>query len=274
MRIGVKYCGGCNSVYNRGRQVQLLKERFPEHTFEAGAAAEGKEYDIWLVVCGCLRACASTEGLRAVKRIFVLPTERSFSEARGYLERVREGQEETGDISGIPVQEKKAEGTDASGSDGPVVVRRRLRIGQEAWFKKTFFKDDVDKFAALTGDYGRQHTDVPFAEQGVYGRPVVHGVLAASLISTVMGTQLPGEGTVFVEETVRFLKPVFYGDTLTATVRLTACRESGDRYLGTLSGLCKNQRGETVVWSSCRQMMMKRLFEIENPGETWPELEP
>ena len=63
----------------------------------------------------------------------------------------------------------------------------------------------MDRFAALTGDYSRLHTDAEFAKKTPYGKPVVHGVLAASLISTVMGMKLPGEGTVFIEEQVRFL---------------------------------------------------------------------
>lgn len=248
MIIGVKYCGGCNSVYNRGRQVNLLKEQFPEHEFRN--ASGGNMCEVWLVVCGCMRACASTEGLAATRRLFVLPTERSFAEVRDFLEAERE---------------KNAE----------ELRRKKLRIGQEESMKKTFFKDDVDKFAALTGDYSRLHTDADFAKQSVYGRPVVHGVLAASLISSVMGMKLPGEGTVLVEEQVRFLKPVFYGDTVTAKVRLLSCREGKKQYVATLAGVCFNQNGELTAAAKCRQLLTKELFEIENPEETakMPEAE-
>lgn len=83
MMIGIKYCGGCNSVYNRGRQTQLLKEQFPEHEFRTAAA--GTVCDVWLIVCGCMRSCASTDGLTARKRMFILPTERSFEEVLAYL---------------------------------------------------------------------------------------------------------------------------------------------------------------------------------------------
>ena len=138
--------------------------------------------------------------------------------------------------------------------------RIHVRIGDTAEVTKTFFKDDVDRFAALTGDYSRLHTDAEFAKKTPYGKPMVHGVLAASLISTVMGTKLPGEGTVFVEEQVRFLKPVFYGDMITAKVTFTACKEREDGYIGTFSGVCENQDHETVVWAECRQFMSKELF--------------
>ena len=75
-----------------------------------------------------------------------------------------------------------------------------------------------------------------------------------------MGTKLPGEGTVFIEEQVRFLKPVFYGDMITARVTFTACKEREDGYIGTFSGVCENQAHETVVWAECRQFMSKELF--------------
>ena len=248
MIIGVKYCGGCNSIYNRGRQVELLKEQFPEHEFRTAAA--GNTCDVWLVVCGCMRACASTEGLIAEKRCFILPTERSFVQVREYLAAERAVAETQQKEMAVPKQSRKP-----------------LQIGQEASMKKTFFKDDVDKFAALTGDYSRLHTDAEFAGASVYGRPVVHGVLTASLISTVMGMQLPGEGTVFVEEKVRFLKPVFYGDTVTASVRFLSCREANTQYVGTFSGVCKNKDGEFVAAASCRQLMAKELFEVLNPAD-------
>ena len=89
MRIGIKYCGGCNPVYNRGRQVKRLQEQYPEHEFDF-AAGDMKECEIGLVVCGCVRACASVDGLAPKKKLFLLPTERSFSEVKTYLEQDRE----------------------------------------------------------------------------------------------------------------------------------------------------------------------------------------
>ena len=248
MRIGIKYCGGCNPVYNRGRQVKRLQEQYPEHEFDF-AAGDMKECEIGLVVCGCVRACASVDGLTPKKKLFLLPTERSFSEVKTYLEQDREAKKNA-EVCGRK-DEVLEEETDS---------RIHVHIGDTAEVTKTFFKDDVDRFAALTGDYSRLHTDAEFAKKTPYGKPVVHGVLAASLISTVMGTKLPGEGTVFIEEQVRFLKPVFYGDMITAKVTFTACKEREDGYIGTFSGVCENQDHETVVWAECRQFMSKELF--------------
>ena len=249
MKIGVKYCGGCNPVYNRGRQVKRLQEQFPEHEFDFGAG-DMKECEIGLVVCGCVRACASVDGIEPKKRLFLLPTERSFSEVKTYLEQNREERKNA----------EQEENSRNSGNDEEADQRKHLHIGDTAEFTKTFFKDDVDKFAALTGDYSRLHTDAEFAKKTPYGKPVVHGVLAASLISTVMGMKLPGEGTVLIEEQLRFLKPIFYGDMIIAEVTFTACKERADGYIGTFSGTCENQNHETVVWAECRQFMSKELF--------------
>ncbi|MBQ7796203.1 MAG: MaoC family dehydratase [Lachnospiraceae bacterium] len=241
-----------------------MKEKFPDHEFIT--AADENVSDVWLVVCGCLRACASTEGLKARRKLFVLSTERSFKEVQAYLSCEQEKKTKTRKCK-EKMDVAKMQQKSASSS------RRVLRVGQEAVFTKTLFKDDVDKFAALTGDYSRLHTDVEFAKSSIYGQPVVHGMLVASLISTVMGMELPGEGTVFVEEEVRFLKPVFYGDTVTAKVRLISCREGMAQYVGTFSGICVNQNGDIVVSAKCRQLMTKDLYEIENPKDTAGVLE-
>lgn len=251
MKIGVKYCGGCNSIYNRANQIERLKKLFPEHTYHT--PREESVCDIWLLVSGCMRACAASEGLVAKKRQFLLPTEQSFQEVREYLSKERDRQSKGPDMAEASTQENTA--------------KRRLHIGQEAEYAKIFYKDDVDKFAALTGDRNRLHTDAEFARQLTGSRPVVHGVLAASLISTVMGIQLPGEGTVLVEEKIRFFKPVHYGETVTAKVRFLSCRESSEAYIGTFSGLCLNQNGEVTAAALCRQRMDKKIFLVENPKE-------
>ena len=199
--------------------------------------------------CLRLRPGLCVSGWACTKEKTVSSPERSFSEVKTYLEQDREAKknaEVCGRKDAVPEEE-----TDS---------RIHVHIGDTAEVTKTFFKDDVDRFAALTGDYRRLHTDAEFAKKTPYGKPVVHGVLAASLISTVMGTKLPGEGTVFVEEQVRFLKPVFYGDMITAKVTFTACKEREDGYIGTFSGVCENQDHETVVWAECRQFMSKELF--------------
>ena len=146
MTSSFKYCGGCNPVYNRGRQVKRLQEQYPEHEFDF-AAGDMKECEIGLVVCGCVRACASVDGLTPKKKLFLLPTERSFSEVKTYLEQDREAKknvEVCGRKDAMP-----GEMTDS---------RIHVRIGDTAEVTKTFFKDDVDRFRRspeITADFTR-----------------------------------------------------------------------------------------------------------------------
>lgn len=246
MVIGIKYCGGCNPRYPREALVKRLKARFPSHTYVT--LKEQKKCDIWIFVCGCPAACVSGEGLIAVKQSFRLTGMKEFAEVEKYLEKAE--QEEIGQ------KEQKQED-----------VIRCLRTGERASLSKTFYKEDADKFALLTGDRNRLHTDRAFAEKQWFARPVVHGVLTASLISTVMGTVLPGHGTILMSENLEFINPVYFGDTIEATVTFTSCRETKKFYVGEFYGECKNQRGETVVTGTARQMMMKTLFCVTTAAE-------
>jgi hypothetical protein len=85
MKIGIKYCGGCNSRYDRSREIQRLIQRFPQHTFVYATHGETC-CDVWIIVCGCVTACASTEGLTAVQRMFTVFTPRQLTAVAEYLE--------------------------------------------------------------------------------------------------------------------------------------------------------------------------------------------
>lgn len=247
MVIGIKYCGGCNPGYVREELVKKLKERFPHHIYVT--ASERTECDIWLLVCGCSSACVSGEGLSALKKRFVLTSMKEFSKAEDYL-KTESGQRMK--------QGKEKEKAETAGVEAGTV--RYLRIGERASAVKTFYKEDADKFALLTGDNNRLHTDREFSERQWFGRPVVHGVLTASLLSTVMGTKMPGNGTILMSENLEFVNPVYFGDTVEAVVTFVSCRETKLFYVGEFYGECRNQRGETVVTGTVRQMMMKSLF--------------
>lgn len=139
---------------------------------------------------------------------------------------------------------------------------RTLRIGERAEIRKTFTEKDIEEFARISLDDQGLHTDSELSRKGLFRRPVVHGVLVASLISSVMGTKLPGPGTVLQSEDVKFLQPVYPGDTVTAEVFLTAIEEHPKYYIASLEGKCTNQDGITVVTADCRQLMLKRFFEV------------
>jgi len=120
-----------------------------------------------------------------------------------------------------------------------------LYVGATASWSKTITSADVRAFAALSGDENPLHLDEAFARNTRFGRPIVHGMLVASLISAVLGQQLPGPGTIYLSQSLEFLRPVYPGDTITATVEVIHVRE--DKPVVTLIARCTNQNGEEVV---------------------------
>ena len=103
----------------------------------------------------------------------------------------------------------------------------------------------IRAFAHLTGDTNPVHLDDSYAAGTRFGRRIAHGMLGASLISAVLANELPGRGTVYLSQTLRFNAPVFPGDTVTARVVVKQVRE--DKPVVTLETVCTNQRGERVV---------------------------
>ena len=119
------------------------------------------------------------------------------------------------------------------------------RLGQRATFSKTITEADIQGFADLTGDRNPLHLDAQFARRSRFGRPIAHGLLVAGIISAALGTRLPGAGAIYVSQSLRFLKPVYPGDTVTATVEVTAWQE--DRGVVTLRTTCANQSGDVII---------------------------
>lgn len=90
-----------------------------------------------------------------------------------------------------------------------------IRVGQSASFAKTWSKEEVDAFALLSGDENPLHTDEAFAKETPFGKPVVHGMLAASSFSALLGMHLPGTHCLYLKQDIVFKKPIFAGDELT-----------------------------------------------------------
>ena len=141
-------------------------------------------------------------------------------------------------------------------------AKRILRIGDSAEITKDFTEEDIARFAELTMDDNGIHTDAELSRRGIFRRPVVHGVFVGNQISSVMGTKLPGHGTILQEMNCRYVNPVYPGDTVTAKVVLTDTEEQPRYYTATLKGTCVNQDGITVAEADCRQLMLKRFFEV------------
>ena len=120
-----------------------------------------------------------------------------------------------------------------------------FEIGQRATFSKTVGEADMTHFVAITGDVNPIHIDEEFAKSTFFGERIVHGVLSGSLISTIIGTKLPGTGAIYRAQSFEFLRPVHVGDTLTAWVEVTGLDEE-DEVLELATGV-DNQREERVI---------------------------
>lgn len=166
MQIAIKYCGGCNCTYQRGTAVKKLKALFTEHNYVVGD--ENWVYDIWLVVCGCEKKCVEAQKLVASVRTFIVCSEADFQELFRVLKQY-------------------------GNSDIQVMMKKVCKTGDTASFSKTFYWADAHAFSRLTGDSNRLHLNYDFAQQHLFQQPVIHGILVSSLMSTVMGTQLPGK---------------------------------------------------------------------------------
>jgi len=120
-----------------------------------------------------------------------------------------------------------------------------FKVGDTAEITRTIEQADVQAFADLTGDHNPIHVDESFAKTTRFGRRIAHGMLTASLISSVLASKLPGEGSVYLGQTLQFVAPVFPGDEITARVTVREIRE--DKPVLKLETLCLNQRGDVVI---------------------------
>ncbi len=118
------------------------------------------------------------------------------------------------------------------------------QVGDRASFTKTMTEADVILFAGISGDLNPAHINDVYAKQSMFKGRIVHGMLAGSLISTVLGTQLPGPGTIYLSQDLKFLKPVYLNDTLRATVEILEIREKGRTRLKTI---VENQENVCVI---------------------------
>ena len=120
-----------------------------------------------------------------------------------------------------------------------------FKVGDSAEITKTIEQSDIDAFASVTGDRNPVHVDEEFAKTTRFGKRIAHGMLTASLISAVLANKLPGEGSVYLGQTLQFVAPVFPGDEITARVTVKEIRE--DKPIVKLETICMNQRGEVVI---------------------------
>jgi 3-hydroxybutyryl-CoA dehydratase len=120
-----------------------------------------------------------------------------------------------------------------------------LAPGDRAELTKVVEDDDVAAFVDAVGDYNPVHSDPEYAAATPFKQPIAPGIFTAGLISAVIGTQLPGPGAIYLSQSLKFVKPVKFGDTITA--RVEVIEVIGERNRIRLQTVCTNQRGEEVL---------------------------
>ncbi len=121
----------------------------------------------------------------------------------------------------------------------------RIQVGDS--FEKSFEmnQERVRAYAQATGDNNPIHLDKEVGAASIFGRRVAQGMLTAGFISGVLGTQFPGQGTIYLSQTAKFLKPVFMGDTI--TVRLEVLEVMAQKNRIRVQTTCRNQDGKDVL---------------------------
>ena len=123
-----------------------------------------------------------------------------------------------------------------------------LSVGDCASLARTLTKSDIELFAVMSGDVNPAHLDEEYARSDIFHKIIAHGMWGGALISTVLGTMLPGPGTIYLGQTLRFRRPVAVGDTITVTVSVAA--RDPEKHRVTLDCTCSNQAGEAVITGS------------------------
>ncbi len=120
-----------------------------------------------------------------------------------------------------------------------------IEVGEHASVSRIVTQQDIDLFAVISGDVNPAHMDPAYAKTDMFHKVIAHGMLGAGLISNVLGTKLPGPGTIYLSQDLRFVYPVSIGDTITAT--LTVTHKHADKNELTFDCRCANQNGREVI---------------------------
>jgi phosphotransacetylase/acyl dehydratase len=144
-----------------------------------------------------------------------------------------------------------------------------LKVGETASLARTLSYKDIELFAIMSGDVNPAHVDKAFAKSDMFHKIVAHGMWGGALISTVLGTLLPGPGTIYLGQSLHFLKPVGLGDTLTITLKVAEKNPENHRVLLDCQAL--NQHGQTVINGTAE--VIAPIEKISRPRVVMPEVE-
>lgn len=122
---------------------------------------------------------------------------------------------------------------------------KELEIGMEESFQKTITETDVYLYAGITGDLNPAHINEEVAKESMFKGRIAHGMLTAGLVSAVLGMKLPGPGSIYLSQELKFTAPVRYNDTIKATAKVVEIFEEKNRVK--LETICTNQNGDVVL---------------------------
>ena len=133
---------------------------------------------------------------------------------------------------------------------------QEIQVGDRAELTRAFTEADVINFAKVSGDNNPAHLDEAYAQTTMFKTRIVHGMLVASLFSALLGTQLPGLGTIYTGQTLKFTKPVHFDEQLTASITVKEVLVEKNRVI--LDCLVANPAGEPVVVGEATVMPPKK----------------
>lgn len=122
-----------------------------------------------------------------------------------------------------------------------------LKIGDSESMSKTISEYDVYSYAGITGDFNPAHINEEFAKGTAFETRIAHGMLGVGLISAVLGTKIPGPGSIYLGQDVQFKKPVKIGDTITAVAKIIEIEDKGKFHIVQFKTTCFNQQGDIVI---------------------------
>lgn len=143
-----------------------------------------------------------------------------------------------------------------------------IEIGDSASLKRVLTREDIQLFAVMSGDVNPAHVDEEYAKSDMFHKIIAHGMWGGSLISTVLGTQLPGPGTIYLNQTFKFRRPVAVGDEITVTV--TAAEKKQDKKQVVFDCQCINQKGDVVI--SGEALVLAPTSKVKRPRASLPEV--
>ena len=143
-----------------------------------------------------------------------------------------------------------------------------IQVGESASLVRTLTRDDIKIFAAMSGDVNPAHVDEEYAKSDVFHKIIAHGMWGGSLISTLLGTKLPGPGAIYLDQTLAFRRPVTVGDTITVSVTVKAKDPEGHRI--SLDCRCVNQKGEVVIAGTAA--VIAPTEKVRRPRAVLPEI--